>query len=343
MFGSLGVTDGDAFEALLGKLLPDGRGVQRATASFGETAITRLQIDGAPPAFEPSFYFYKGDLHFAESALSLRALHKAAEAGDRGLDTSTAPPLMGRGRQPGFDLVYDEAAIYRALVTHWLPLAKTMIAGSTNNPAPLVDPADMPDPDDMDEVLGTGRGALFRGNNELSIVASGTVGGPEALALLTSYGPLFSSAIEEGLAELSQELTQPVISGWQTRLAAALQALHKRTDGWPASLAELAASEEFAGKNLLLHPVDLDPVDILGEDGKPIAKTSFRYYPEALPVRTDWGDNFDARLIEVTPLRWQRLAFDAEGTLKMMYTYGEDQQLEAIEERGRELLEERKK
>lgn len=341
-FLSLGITDQQAFEDLLAEVLPDGRGVQRAITKFGETEVTQLKLDGAPNAFVPSYFFRGGDLYVAESALSVRSLFKAVDKGEPGLDLNQAPALPTRGRQPGFELVFDEAAIYRALVTHWLPLAQMAIPGGTT-PDPLIDSADMPHPDDMDELLGVGGGVLLRGSDRLSIAATGTAGGPEVLALLTSYGPLFSAAIEEGLPMIGGEIAEPIVRAWEQKLQQALLAVHERTGGWPEDLAALAGTEEFAGTELLLHPLDTDPADVLDANGETIAKSTFRYYPGSLPVDTEFGEAFDALLIEVTPLSWRRAAYDTTGNTRQMYTWGDNSNIDAIEQKGRKLLEDRKK
>ncbi len=334
LFASFGIVD----EAALGRLLErlhQHPGLEIKERELEGAKTVQLQFEGLPQGLQPTYALVDGTIHFAESPATLRALLRAkADGAPPALDVGDARRGDGPGvPMPGFELRFDGAAIHATLHDVWMPLASPMLAISDSKP--LVPLDEMPEPDVVGPHLSRGRGVLRVADDHATLVMFGALGGPDGHAIATAFGPLLSTNFQMGWQWLLEDLRNRIANHHARAVHTALTAFEKRTGKRAASLGELVGSPELPDASVLALDGDTgaEPVIV---DGKEVARSSFRYYPEGLQVEAD-GETIKARLIAVKGTGWWRVALDAEGGVHSLW--GEEP-IEAIEkaamERGKD-------
>ena len=313
VFASFGIVDAAALERLLTRLTKEPW-LERKDVAYEEQACVQLKLPGAPPALTPTWCVRDGTIHFAESGTSMRAMLKAIAANaPAALDVGDAPRPDGKGAiVPGFDLRYDGAAIYAALRDTWLPaLELSQSLGPEGGPKALLSRDDLPEAGAIAEHLVRGRGILRQHPDRLVLAMSGTAGGPALLTLLTMFGPL-SSTIAQSWQWNSDAIAQQISRKRLAQLHDAIEAFTKRTGKRPDSLADLIGTEITDVKVLAVEGLKLtEPVL---RDGKEIAVSSFRYFPDGVKLSPS-GDEVLLRLIAIQATAWQRIAMDKDGNV----------------------------
>jgi hypothetical protein len=313
LYASFGIVDQDAFSRLIARLheLP---GLQPKQVTYEGKTCVQLRLDGAPPALQPSYCLQDGVVHFAESGISLRAMLKAAGGGaPPALDVGDAPRPDGPGAAlPGFDLRFDGAAIHSALHELWLPIADTFIP-MNDSMQPLVPMEGMPEPSAVAPHMRPGRGVLRRSPERIVLSMSGTAGGPELHVLLAAHGPLLSGPMTWSWKWQTEALQYELATIQLQRLHAAIGTFQQRTGKVPDSLGELLAAGDLADATLLRLPDDEETEPVVHE-GKEVARTSFRYFPDGEKMSPQ-GQEIVARATSLRKLGWRRIVLADDGTL----------------------------
>lgn len=313
LYLSFGIADEAAARRVLDKLLP-GERVPRHDVDIDGIACTQLELDGAPPAFQPAWCFGGGALTFAECGASLRAQIRAAKDGaPKALDTGAAPVPEGKGaRLPSVDVRFDGAAIYTAVMKTWRPLWDVMMAAERPDFAmsPWVSADDMPDVETVTAHLRPGRGVLRRSPDGLVLSMSSTAGGPEACGLLAAWPTMFSGPMSSAWSYRLRSLSRRIGHAGLDKAKAAVDAFTKRTGAPPATLGELVAAGDLKGEDLLI------PGDALAENiehqGKVVGRSSFRWFSKGVEFDAQ-GQKVSARLVEIQPWSYERLCLDDQG------------------------------
>lgn len=320
VYASFGIVDHEALQRLLTRLHTDSN-VTAKERELAGTDCTLLSIDGFPAALQPSHALVDDVMHFAESAGSLKALLQAkADGAPRALDIGKTGRPPGAGTTlPMFDLRYDSRAIHAAVQEVWMPLAKLESALSEGEAFVPLDA--MPDVETVNAHLGPGRGVLRRTDDAIVLSMAGTLGGPETTALASAFGPYLSAQYAAGWSWSMSAVRDNLITLQLIKARDAVAAFEQREGRRPATLGELVAAGDL----------DPEPVE---HDGKPVAKSSFRYYPEGLKVSPD-GEQVVALLIAIDKSAWQRSCIDAEGRVRAGWGAFAESSIDAIEKQAK--------
>jgi len=316
LYASFGIVDQPALDRLLARLHTHP-GLEAKPITYEGQPSMQLRLADMPSGMQPSYCVQNGTIHFAESGLSLRALLKSAAGGAPPvLDVGKAPRPAGPGAQlPGFELRFDGAAIHAAMLEVWMPMAENTLVHALvgTDDKPLVPMDEMPDVPTVTPYLHKGRGVLRRLPDRIVLSMSGTAGGPELHALLSSFGPFLSTLMTNTWRWQTENLAYQVGKLQIVKVHEAIAAFSKRTGKRPRSLGELLSAGDLKDSSLLLIEDD-ELAEPVVHDGKQLGKSSFRYYPDGVKVSPS-GTEMTALLIAVKSTYWQRLVVDDQGRL----------------------------
>lgn len=315
LFATLGLADPATAEGLLAQLRQAIPGTK--TVALDGTECTVVGLGPAmPAAFQPTLCVRNGQLFAAESIASLRALLQAQTDGVEAMAAAAPAAAAGSGPAlPGFDLRWDEAAMYGAFRDRWLPLFE--LASSTDATwfQPLAKREDLPAVDVVESYLGAHRATLHRDGDAYVVRMAGTFGGPELAALAMTFGPIVSgqTAGNWSTTELVRRVGQRRLQHLSKALAEFEQREHRR----PKDLGELVAAAGLPDDALLL-PGDTTAEPVAMANGTPARRSSFRYFPATTPVDIGTG-TARALLIELQPRPYYRLVLTDDGSLPEIY------------------------
>lgn len=302
--------DAAAFEKLLAMFVNDNLPVKEL--KFGDVAVRALRIPDAPQGLQPAWCVVDGKLHVAESARSLRSFLKTQKGDAVAMDVDGMEAPAGDGElMPTFDLRYDPAAIYENFYEHWLPLFE--LSGASDLPPP-VRRRDLPDPDDIGEFLGKGRGVLRRDGKRYQLIQASPTGGLETTALLFTWSTMLAPQAYDYYTE---QYSLMVARSKLEKVFEALERFQKREQRRPRDLAELFTAERLPDDALLLPADDLAE-ELALPDGRKV-RTSFRYYPETTQFQGLQQNNAKVLLIEVRAHRYNRAVMCEDGSVPEAY------------------------
>lgn len=287
-----------------------GTAVESRKVTYSGIQCTMLPILGLMQGIQPTFCRIDNQLHVAESPLSMRAFLKAQAGGATAMPIgeTVSPKLLAGKALAGADLRCDLAQLYRTLYDVWLPVYQLTEGLS-------IDFDDLPDPDDVDEHLGTLHGVIGRDGDRLTVRHVGPVGGPLMGAYLILGGTMLSSAMQPSAGILRSELAkQKLTKAWQI-----LQDFEQRHQRRPRDLAELFLAGALPDDALLM-PGD-DAPELLELPGKRTVSVSFRYFPKSVSVRVFSG-NSEVLFIECVGRGTSRYVLDDMGRARRLW--GED-------------------
>ena len=270
------LADAASLQQLLGTVLPEGTPVKKRR--FGDVEAVTLLIPDAPQGLQPTYCIADGQLHVAESPLSMRALLKA-RGGAPAMDLGDVLPPAGAGEVlPNIDLRFDAAAVYENFYERWLPIF-TLANGYTQ--LPLLARDDLPEPEVVREHLGKGRGVLRRDGNSVSLVQTSASGGLELTALMFTWPTML---VDEALRPQYDDWTiHKSLASQQLETAhAALQRFELAAQRPPKDLEELFFVAKLTDDALWI-PADSSADVVKLRDGREV-RSSYRYYPTPLDL-----------------------------------------------------------
>ncbi len=333
LYASFGIVDETALQRLLARLRAHP-GLEVKERDVDGVPCVQLVLPDLPQGLQPAYALVDGTVHFAESFASLRALLQAKRDGaPPALDVGDAPRAEGPGAPlPGFDLRYDNAAIYAALREVWLPLADTVAI--VDDVKALVPLDEMPEAESLSGHLGRGRAVLRVQPDRLTLSMLGACGGPDGHAFAAAYPALLSTWFTQSWRWSTDNLHSKLTQVHLRLVHKALKAYEKRTGAAATSLADLVGSPELPDGSVLQLAGDEAAEPVL-RDGTEVARSSFRYYPQGLDV-TPEGETIKARLIAVKASGWWRALLDMDGNVHSGWGEFAEQTLDAIEKAAKD-------
>ena len=175
---------------------------------------------------------------------------------------------------------------------------------------PLLAVDELPDVETVSRCLGCGRGMLRRTAGGIVLSCTSPLGGPELLALATTYGPILSSEVTRQRDWTYGNVYFELVCHRMQRLSAAIAAFAQREGKPPPTLGALVAAGDVDAALLELPGDELAEPVVHG--GERLGLASFRYYPDGLPLTIE-GNPVRAQLIPVAAGPDCRVALDTDG------------------------------
>ena len=281
----------------------DGEALARELPERARSAVDRgfdVESDAAglfvmwgkrslPPTLRPCLAVEDGMVLLAETPSTLRSLRAGEQTCDDPFAGTTGKVAgVPEGSHQLGECWFDGAAIYRGAAAAWgTQLVMAALLPNLDSPlhqvASIVEPGDLPDPDDMAPAFGKGLAVFYVGADELGMRVDAPALGPvltAAWATATAMVPrIVAMALEQRVRSAKVEAT---VARAQ-RLGEALVRYKERNgDRLPAAIGDLVPLLPAGDDEPLLAPHDPAslPLSVPGPDGKETeVQSSFQHPP----------------------------------------------------------------